>query len=453
MTQTRTPTHLIESAKSIPITETVDVCVLGGSCTGVFAAIRAARLGCKVCIIEKNNHLGGTATAGLVNVWHSLKDVDYNQDIIAGLTLETIELLQARDAIIKNSIQDPFCGYRFNSEDLKLVLDQMVYQENISVYFHTIYTAAQTNNNELSAIFIENKNGRQAISARFFIDASGDGDIARDLKLPCFRNDNMQPPTPGFKLCGDISTLNINKLLQAHSAEFGLKEDWGWYREIPNQNNIHFMAQTHVFDVDCSEARELSYAEMEGRRQICALLDILRKYAPNGHALSPVALCTCIGIRDTTHYKTSFTLKGNDLLNGTHYTDCIAYGTYPIDIHNRNSPGLTFRHLTGLEVIEPSRTAPKITRKWRTGNDYARYYEIPFRVLVPETVQNFIPVGRMINADQDAFGAVRVMVNLNQLGEAAGVAAALCVQQGITVQQLSATQLRTQMKNGGSIML
>jgi hypothetical protein len=39
-------------AKKLPVVKEVDICVLGGSCTGVFAAVQAARLGAKVAIVE-----------------------------------------------------------------------------------------------------------------------------------------------------------------------------------------------------------------------------------------------------------------------------------------------------------------------------------------------------------------------------------------------------------------
>lgn len=74
-----------EEAREIPVVWEGDVCVLGGSATGVFAAIRAARMGARVCLIERQNYFGGTATSGLVNIWHSLMDFDYREQIIAGL--------------------------------------------------------------------------------------------------------------------------------------------------------------------------------------------------------------------------------------------------------------------------------------------------------------------------------------------------------------------------------
>ncbi|MCC5788254.1 MAG: FAD-dependent oxidoreductase [Opitutales bacterium] len=54
-----------EPSRDLPIISEVDVCVLGGSCTGVFAAVRAARRGLRVAIVEKSNRFGGVATNGL----------------------------------------------------------------------------------------------------------------------------------------------------------------------------------------------------------------------------------------------------------------------------------------------------------------------------------------------------------------------------------------------------
>jgi glycine/D-amino acid oxidase-like deaminating enzyme len=74
-----------EPARKVPVAHACDVCVVGGSCTGVFAAIRAARLGASVVIVEKQNAFGGTATNGHVHVWHSLLDTEFERPIIAGL--------------------------------------------------------------------------------------------------------------------------------------------------------------------------------------------------------------------------------------------------------------------------------------------------------------------------------------------------------------------------------
>jgi heterodisulfide reductase subunit A-like polyferredoxin len=54
---------LIEPSREISIVEDYDICIIGGSCTGVFAVVRAARLGAKVVILEKMNSFGGVARA------------------------------------------------------------------------------------------------------------------------------------------------------------------------------------------------------------------------------------------------------------------------------------------------------------------------------------------------------------------------------------------------------
>ena len=124
-----------------------------------------------------------------------------------------------------------------------------------------------------------------------------------------------------------------------------------------------------------------------------------------------------------------------------------------MDIHHGAGAGITFRTLDGREDIHYDRKSPPVHRRWREGDDYARYYQIPFRALVQRKVPNLLLAGRMIHADRDAFGAVRVMVNLNQVGEAAGVAAYQALDTGKPVWALDPARLRAEMKKGGSVML
>lgn len=87
---------IVEPARDIPVIYEADVCVLGGSCTGVFAAVRAARLGARVALVEKQNAFGGVAASGLVNIWHSIYDNEKQQKIISGLSEEVLNRLKRR---------------------------------------------------------------------------------------------------------------------------------------------------------------------------------------------------------------------------------------------------------------------------------------------------------------------------------------------------------------------
>ena len=72
---------------------------------------------------------------------------------------------------------------------------------------------------------------------------------------------------------------------------------------------------------------------------------------------------------------------------------------------------------------------------------------------MPGTHPNLILAGRMIDADSVAYGAIRVMVNTNQTGEAAGVAAWLALDSNTPIPKLDARHVRGTLARGGSIIL
>jgi len=84
------PQPAIEERLETPVIHECDLCVIGGSWTGLFAAIRAARLGLSVAIVDQQNCFSGVATNSLVNIWHNLLDTEYRRPIIGGLTVEVI---------------------------------------------------------------------------------------------------------------------------------------------------------------------------------------------------------------------------------------------------------------------------------------------------------------------------------------------------------------------------
>lgn len=446
--------YITEPAKKVPLIAKADLCVVGGSCTGVFAAIRAARLGLKVVLIEKQNMLGGTAVCGLVNIWHSLHDTEQKNQIIAGLTYEVLEKLKGNDAVRYEG--NPNHAYEFNPWELTVLLDKMVREQNIHCLLHTVYAGVCREGDTLKAVFVENSDGRGAVEADFFIDATGDGRLARDLALPSYVGTHWQPPTSCFYLAGKTAGLDVGRLIEEHGAEFGLGDDWGWSTSVPGLSEIGMRADNHVFHVRCDKAEELTFAEMEGRRQAKALTDLLRKYGHPDLCYALAGLCSHIGVRETVHYRTRFMAKTMDLLTGKRYDAPILNGSYRVDIHHSEDGGITFRYLDGTQVTVYGRTNREVRENWREKEgirgEAASFYQLPFDSLVQNQYRNFIPVGRMIHAEEGAFGALRVMVNLNQLGEAAGVAAYLCLHSQKEIFSLSGKQVTETLRAGGSAL-
>lgn len=443
-----------EPSRQVPVALDCDIVVIGGSCTGVFAAVRAARLGARVAIVEKQNCFGGVATAGLVNIWHSLHDTEGKQRIIGGLTAEVIERLRKRDAVAE--IGNVTNAFLLNTEELKIELDELIVEHHITPFLHSFYAAPVVEDGRLAAVILENKDGRQAIRARQFIDATGDGDVAVDLNLSAYRHAACQPPTLCAKIAGfdTLRDFDWQAAIREHGHEFALQKDWGWGCGIPGIPNLHMRADTHVFGINAASGRELTNAEIEGRRQVRAMLDVIRKYGPAGNAVALASLAAVIGIRETRHIAASYQLTGDDVLYGRRFDDAIANGSYRVDIHHAENTGITFRYLDGAEETISERGQPAIHGRWRDPLPTdPTCYQIPYRCLVQQHVPNLIMAGRMLDADPIAFSAARVMVNLNQTGEAAGVAAWLALDEGVSLADIDVARLRNSLAKGGSIIL
>lgn len=440
-----------EPSRFLPVFAEADICVLGGSCTGVFAAIRAARLGAKVVLVEKQNSFGGTATNSMVNVWHSVMDTEFKQQIIAGLTLEVMERLKKRGAV-KEAARSKSAGFSFNSEEMKIELDEMVKEAGIKPYLHTFFSLPYVNDRQLEAVIVENKSGRGAIKAKIFVDATGDGDLCYRLGLSTYAYEHMQPPTTCARFSGwDSVEGKFNQLFRKHGKEFDVPLGFVWGRGMPG-SDVYMLAGTRVYGVDCSNAEQLTKAEIEGRRQVRAFMDMIRKYVPENR-IALQALPSQIGIRETRHVKCQYQIKGDDILYGKMFDDAIANGSYRVDIHHQDKPGITFKYLDGSQSYDRP-GYPSVRSRWREKTKTnPTFYQIPFRSLVPEKHGNLVVAGRMLDADLVAFSATRVMVNMNQTGEAAGTAAYLALETNSSVPKLEVEKIRRMLTKGGSVVV
>ena len=441
-----------EPARSVPVIGEYDICVIGGSCTGVFAAVRAARLGAKVAVVEKQNSFGGVATNGLVCVWHSTRDTEHTNEIIAGLSVEVVDRLKKRNAVAMAE-RSADRGCTFNPQELKIELDELITEHEVTPYLHTLYAAPYVEDGKLRGVFVENKGGRGVILAKAFIDASGDGDVAASLDLPFTVDPHLQPPTTTALIRGLLrSDVKIKELVREHEEEFGLERDQGWSTPIPNEQDIHMLAETHVFETNAADPNDLTRAEIKGRRQIRAIMDIFRKYGPQKDDMTLLTLASYIGIRETRIFSADYQLTEQDVLHGRRFPDAIANGSYRVDVHHPEGGGYIFRYLDGRQVDHAAGKSE--WSRWREETDEnPTFYQIPYRCMVNSKLDNLIMAGRMISADKGAFGAIRVMINLNQTGEAAGVAAWQSIRDSCPVHAVDTSKVRKTLADGGSIIV
>ena len=161
-------------------------------------------------------------------------------------------------------------------------------------------------------------------------------------------------------------------------------------------------------------------------------------------------------MRDTVHYCTDYQITEADLLTGRLFDDAILHGTYCLDVHHQDDNGITFKYLSGMVKTCYGKGERTVLSDWRKEQglegEPMHYYSMPFRTMVQHKVPNLIQAGRMVNAEASAFGALRVMVNANQMGEAAGTAAALCLKNGQKVWELDGRTVKAALNEGGSLL-
>ncbi len=440
-----------EPARKVPVLYDADICVVGGSCTGLFAAVRAARPGARVVLVEKLNCFGGTATASMVNIWHTPMNTTHERRIIGGLTTEVMDRLMVRDAV-RRYASDVSRGWEFNSEELKIELDELVVENKIHPILHAFYSSPVIENDKVTAILVETKSGRGAIRASVFIDATGDGDLCRSAGIESIMASHLHPPTTCAKLSNwGGNDEHVNALLNEHRETYNLPEGFLWGAYVPG-SDVYMLAGTRIYGVNTATTDDLTRAEIEGRRQVRAILDIVERF--DSRRVRIEALPSNVGTRETYHIRSEYRMTGDDVLYGTRFNDAVANGSYRVDIHHQDKPGITFRYLDGTQVyLRPG--YPKEIGRWReTIAEDPTFYQIPLRSLIPEgPLRNLLMAGRMLDADPIAYSALRVMVNMNQMGEAAGVAAWSMLDEGLGSDNLDAQKIRKLLEKGGSVVI
>ena len=199
---------LIRKQTSIPIQKETDVCVIGGGPAGIGAAVAAARHNKHVILIEKRGFTGGNVTACYV------ENPDY---FMAGTQFAPegiyAEIESGFLSKFGNDNVRPKKNKSFNSETLKCYLDDYLLSNGVQLMLHSFVNDVICEDDIIRAVIIQTKKGPAAITAKTFIDATGDGDVAYAAGVPCDigrdKDGKCQPGTVAVRLAG----ANVKELL------------------------------------------------------------------------------------------------------------------------------------------------------------------------------------------------------------------------------------------------
>ncbi|MFX0101940.1 MAG: FAD-dependent oxidoreductase [Candidatus Hodarchaeota archaeon] len=427
---------IIEPKREIPVAARSDVLVIGGGPAGFSAAINAARQGCSVTLIEQAGSIGGIATIGLMSHWTGSTRGGFYEEIIE----RSIDCFKEDDKVIGS-------WTTINPEKLKTVLLEMIEEEGIDLRLYTFASGVVMERDGISAVITESKSGRQAFIAKIVIDASGDGDVAARAGVPFHKgretDGKMQPVTLMFKVAG----VDMEKAVLPGAFEDNRKVPKGEIQTLGKQHipypaghvllypstlqGIVTVNMTNAIDIDGTRAEDLTKAEITCRKQIDPIVKFLREFVPGFENCYVISSASMMGVRETRHFEGEYVLTEDDILNAKVFDDwAVTKAHFNFDVHNIKGAGLDD---TGVQ------------KKFPQGKPYT----IPYRCLVPKKVDNLLLAGRNISGTHMAHSNYRVMPICANIGQAAGIAAALCVKRGKNPRNLDVKALQDALANQG----
>jgi hypothetical protein len=437
-----------------------DVVVVGGGPSGLTSALAAGRHGASTLLIERYGFLGGMTSAALVYPWFTFHDMTGKQ-VIGGLAQEIVDRLMAMGASpghLRDTVGFVWSVTPFDKEAFKQLAMGLLQEAGVDVLLHSLVHEIKMQGHSIGRVSTVGKYGSASALGSVYIDATGDADLAFLAGAPVVKgrpeDGRVQACTMNFRL-GGVQTEPIVEYIRAHPQDFhsqtlvdeldrlpltavsGFFSLWkkapSW---IPRDRILFFIGPrpgevgvntTRVLDVDPTSVEEVTRAEVEGRRQAAALVEFMRAEIPGFSRCQLIEVAPQIGVRESRRIVGEYVLTAEDVLASRRFPDVVARCGAPIDIHVPGGGGL---QLTNVE----------------------RAYDIPYRIMIPQGVDNLIVTGRAVSSSHEAFASLRVTAPAMALGQAAGTAAALAASTDVSPCEVDVQRLRSLILQDGAIL-
>lgn len=410
-----------------------DLLIVGGGTAGTLCAIAAARNGISVALIEENSFLGGMACgSGLAEM---------NAAGFQGLPIYKGIVGEIFDDMIKSgdaayNFQIPMSSnkdikidrLRYNPEILKILLEKKCVEAGVTIYYNTVFLNAEEENN--CEITVKGMHKELSLYGKYMVDATGNCDVVTNLGYKTTKPnvENLAVSTMVFRLSNinipvlqEVITSGILGSIISEGYESGiLKGKILAFSPIPSTNDVSVNATRAKFDHENIE--EYTRGIIEARGQIEKIVNFIHKNVPGTGNSYISNISPLMGIRDCRKIEGEYKLSLNDLESMHKFSDSIAIGGYPVDVHDPITNTVVWHILPGL-------------------------YYIPFRSLIPKGSSRVLVVGKCISADEKAFAAIRVMPIVMNIGESAGYIIAHMCKNEIKLSEIGAEDIKNIITN------
>jgi hypothetical protein len=442
------PKTIEEPARRVPLYGEYEVAVLGGGPAGIAASVAAARAGRRTLLIERYGFLGGMGTAAGVTNFCGLHANVYGEmhRVVQGIASDLLDRIDRLGGLnAPHLILGKILAQAYDTAAYKIAADDLLLSHNVDILFHALGAGvAMHGDRRINALVVETKAGRQAIGADIFIDCSGDGDLAAWAGAPFEVGDNagsMLYPSMMFRLNGidpekageawrTIPAL-MEKAEAAGTHHFPRKAAIVRPQRSPIEWRVNFtqLARADGTAINGLEPDDLTRGEIDGRRQAINAFNFLRS-VPGFEKSYIVDLPPQLGIRETRRVIGGYMLDGDDVLGCASFEDSIGVNGWPME-----------SHVAGDVIFK----FPPIPQS-------RGFNELPYRMLVPESIDNLLVAGRCASMTHDGQSAARVSGACFAMGEAAGTAAALALDGNAMPRDIAVAKLQSQLNDQGAFI-
>src|SRR5471032_672406 len=449
--------QILEVARSVDVILETEVLVVGSGPGGLAAALASARAGARTALIDRNGCFGGNITQVGVEgfAWYR-----HEQTVdCEGIGIE----LESRAKAMGAAMPEPqSLSHALDAEMFKWVADVLIDEAGVQPLLHRLCVAPIMQHSALCGAITESKAGREAILAKRCIDATGDADIATRAGAPVHKTpkEKMMAASVMFSMSG----VNKRRFIEAVKADPQTYADWsgngewdyetsgkedqlfspflrrpfqraleaglippslktiaGTWGTVTDQGDLTYLNLVHVPEIDGTDPNDLTLGEMRGRREAIYALEALRVFMPGCAHAKLRNFGMTLGIRDTRKIDALYNLTGADVRDQGRFDDAI--GIFPEFI---DGYGILILPTTG------------------------RYWQVPYRALVPKGVANLLVAGRCIGGDRISHASARNMMCCAVSGQGAGVAAAVSLQRDEPFDRLNIDVVQKELARQGA---
>lgn len=440
--------------KEIPVVYDVDTIIVGGGTSGVAAAYTAAKNN-KVLIIEKQLSLTGTQANGLVTpMMHSqLRRYSFNK----------ISLSKLKDYTGNPTEPNEEATTRwFSPQPYEYVVEKMLTEKNIDILFDAQVIDVVIEDSKIVALIVISFNHLIAVKAKNFVDASGDAWLARLSGIPTVSGDDGQYSSLSLRM--EIGNINIEELKEwCHHKNYAFSDPLGDRRffefvYVPNQPLIGNISEVFLRAVETGDLKpediryiqgftipgkegvmsfnnpqlpskfkpdnplDMSKAAIYGHEMQERLINFFKKEIPGFQKSFISKRASMIGIRDSYRIIGKYIMTEKDYLNRKKFSDGVADGDWYMDVHGDEDD---------IDV-----------KGRKLAYSKNEYYQVPYRALVVDEIENYIAVGRHISATFLMQSSLRIQVLCQDMGEVAGYACIYSIENSIPLNEIDGKKVR-----------